>query len=862
AHSREVVALDFRESAPAAATPELLRRGDGPLPFAEAVASGRSVGVPGTVRGWHEALARYGTMDFDRVLAPAIRTAEQGFRLDENFFRLTRDNVGKFARFPGTAALYLRDGEPLPVGTHLRNPDLARAYRLIARDGVDGFYAGELGAAIVRAVNQPPVAPGMTALAGAMRLGDLRDYEVRFRTPLRSMYRGYDIVGMPPPSSGGIAVAEALNILEAFPLETLAPAQCDHLFIEASRLAFADRNAYVGDSEFTDVPVAGLLSKAFARERAATIDPRRTRGVAAAGDPFAHQKDASVPLRPRRAAGGAAEEPAHTTHFAVSDAAGNIVACTFTIESWGGSGIVVPGYGFLLNNELTDFDFSGPSPNVPEARKRPRSSMSPTLVFRDGRPVLTIGSPGGATIITTVLQILMDRLGRGTTLAEAIARPRLSQRNGETTRVERLFTYSQSDDARALEALGHRWDEVDEIGAANGLEFHADGSVTAVSEPCRHGVGSAIVQTGSRAHPASGAFNAPAGFTPVYPQSEFIAGLAFDDRSARIEAPGSDIWPVTWAADGHLYTAWGDGGGFGGSNAAGRVLLGVAAIRGGREDYRGFNIAGGVDALHPAPFGGKSEGILALGDTLYLWRDGDASSLGYFKFIELWRSDDCGATWRSTGVRFSRLAGDFPEEDAGIFAPAFCQFGQAYAGARDEFVYIYAPDSIDVTHWRVRLPGRINLLRVPRERIEDRDAYEFFAGIGTDGVPRWTRDTGARAPVWKDAKHGTHRVAVSYNPGLKRYLLTTIAIDRSGWMSVYEAAEPWGPWAHVQTEHNPERWGRLTIIFTFVNKWLSADGRDFVLVHTRNDHWASIPGRFVLTGERAPAASAFDPHGR
>ncbi|HEU5081060.1 MAG TPA: DUF4185 domain-containing protein [Opitutaceae bacterium] len=347
------------------------------------------------------------------------------------------------------------------------------------------------------------------------------------------------------------------------------------------------------------------------------------------------------------------------------------------------------------------------------------------------------------------------------------------------------------------------------------------------------------------------AANAPAEFQPAYPPSPVIAGLTFNDRQERIEAPGSDIWPITWAADDQLYTAWGDGGGFGGNNVAGRVLLGVATIRGGPDDYRGFNLAGGIDAPNPAPFDGKSEGILALGNTLYLWRDGDASDLSYFKFCELWRSDDRGATWSRTGVRFSHVDvshvdGDFPAGDEGFFAPAFCQFGRGYDGARDEFIYVYAPDTIDPSHWRVRIPGRINLMRVPRKRIEERAAYEFYAGVGDDGAPRWTREIGARKPVWRDDRNGTHRIAVSYNPGLKRYLLTTIAIDRTGWMSVYDAPEPWGPWTHVQTEYNPERWGRLTIIFSFVNKWLSLDGRDFVIVHTRNDHWATIPGRFVL----------------
>jgi hypothetical protein len=338
-------------------------------------------------------------------------------------------------------------------------------------------------------------------------------------------------------------------------------------------------------------------------------------------------------------------------------------------------------------------------------------------------------------------------------------------------------------------------------------------------------------------------------FVPAYPPSPLITGVTFDDASARSEAPGSDIWPITWADDGHLYTAWGDGGGFGGSNEDGRASLGVARIEGGRRDYRGVNLAGGVGAPSPAPFAGKSEGILALGDTLYLWRDGAGGRFSsYFDFFALWRSDDRGASWRKTGVRFSAADGDFPSRAAGLFAPAFCQFGPGYRGARDGYVYVHVPDSIDDSHWHIRSPGRIHLLRVPREQIEVKADYEFHAGSDADGAPRWTRDPRERQPVWEDAQ-GTHRMAVSYNPALKRYLLTTITHNRDGWMSIYDAPEPWGPWTHVHTEFAPERWGTYTILFTFVNKWLGADGRDFVLVHTKNDRWATIEGKFELAGD-------------
>ncbi len=335
-------------------------------------------------------------------------------------------------------------------------------------------------------------------------------------------------------------------------------------------------------------------------------------------------------------------------------------------------------------------------------------------------------------------------------------------------------------------------------------------------------------------------------FRSVYPPSPVIAGVDFDDTTARTAAPGSDIWPMTWAADDHLYTAWGDGGGFGGTNQDGRVSFGVARVEGGRRDYRGVNVAGGRDAPHPSPFAGKSEGILALGDTLYLWRDGDGGTAGRFKSTSLWRSDDHGAAWREVGVRFSVADGDFADPASAFFALACCQFGPGYTGARDAYVYLYAPDVVDPSHWHLRRPGRINLLRVPRAKIESKAAYEFFVGTDAAGAPRWTRAARERQPVWADATQGTHRMAVSFNPGLGRYLLTTLTLNRDGWMSIYDAPEPWGPWTHVHTEFEPARWGTYTILFTFVNKWLSADGRDFVLVHTKDDHWATIEGRFAL----------------
>ena len=493
AKDKRVIALDHREVAPASFHPGVFLGTDGKaMDWKATVPNGLAVGVPGTVRGWHEALTRYGTMGFEAVLAPAIRVAEAGFAVGPNFHRISKVNEAKFARFSTASALYLKDGQALPVGTHFRNPDMAQTYRDLARGGVKAFYEGPIAASIVSAVNHPPVNPGVTVIPGDMTMADLKDYEARLRQPVRSTYRGYEVYGMPTPSSGGIAIAQALNLMETFDLSGKSRAEIEHLYLEASRLAFADRNAYVADEEFVDVPKDGLLSKAYARERAQQIGATAAPGKVEAGDPYPFETDLSVPLRPQPRP--LARESMHTTHLAVSDREGNVVAYTFTIEDWGGSGIVVPGRGFLLNNELTDFDFAGPHPNVPEAFKRPRSSMSPTIVLKDGAPAFTIGSPGGSTIITTALQTIVNHIDLGMSLADALAAPRMSQRNGDTTLVETLLKFPGSAQATALEAKGHKWRETDQIGAANGIRFNTDGTVTAVSEPLRHGGGSAITQ--------------------------------------------------------------------------------------------------------------------------------------------------------------------------------------------------------------------------------------------------------------------------------------------------------------------------------------------------------------------------------
>ncbi len=482
----KVTTIDSREKSPAAMTEQSFRENGVPLPFTAARYSGLSAGVPGTVAGWDRALRKYGTWSLRRALRRGRRVAREGFVIDRTFNEQAQDNAAYFDDIRSTERLYLDpDGTARDVGTVQRNPGMARAYRRISRRGPDGFYSGPLATALTRAAQQPPLTPDADHVwrPGLITADDLRAYTAPGRKPTHVEYRGLDVFGMGPPSSGGSTVGEALNILEAAPgWESLSTTQRYHWFLEASRLAFADRGAFLGDPSFSAVPLAGLLSQGYAAERAALIDPALAQPAAVApGEPD------GGPLR-------------STTHLTVADSDGMVVAYTFTIESTGGNGVVVPGWGFLLNNELTDFDLDKLGhPNSAGPGKRPRSSMAPTIVQRDGAPVLALGSPGGSTIITTVLQILLERFDLGKSLPQAIAAPRAAQRNGPTTQAEPAFIASPEGQALAG-AFGHKFvtptltpPTNGEIGAATGIEFRRRGRLLAAAEPTRRGGGSAQV---------------------------------------------------------------------------------------------------------------------------------------------------------------------------------------------------------------------------------------------------------------------------------------------------------------------------------------------------------------------------------
>ncbi|MEO3786181.1 gamma-glutamyltransferase [Actinocorallia sp. B10E7] len=496
ARTRKVHTIDGRETAPEAMRADsFVDPATGKaIPFDEAVTSGLSVGVPGTLAQWDQALRRHGTRDLDALLKPAIRIAEHGFRVDQEFHDQTKLNAERFADIASTRDLFLPGGAPPAVGTMFRNPDLADTYRGIAERGTGWFYGGGLAKEIVRTVEQPPVVPGAKRKVrpGLMEVSDLTAYKAPSRPPTRIEYRGLEVYGMAPPSSGGSTVGEALNILERFPLSKGDPVQALHYYLEASKLAYADRAAYIGD--VPGVPLKELLSDSYAAERACLVSAGTAlKAPVAAGSPDgSHQgcPAASGAERPL------AYEGPQTTNLVVSDKWGNVVAYTLTIEQFGGSGLTVPGRGFILNNELTDFSLtpSAGDPNTAGPGKRPRSSMAPTIVLKDGEPFLALGSPGGSTIITTVLQILLNRLHLGMGLPAAVASPRATQRNTAATLAEREFIDKYG---TALTAKGQILQPFTgpppSIGAATALEFLRPGLVQAVAEPTRRHGGSAMV---------------------------------------------------------------------------------------------------------------------------------------------------------------------------------------------------------------------------------------------------------------------------------------------------------------------------------------------------------------------------------
>ena len=455
----ETFFLDCREMAPAAATPNMF------VSISNASSNGISVGVPGTLLGVATALNKWGTISLPDALQPAIRFAEDGFRVTRVLASDTGD--AKTTYQSETRAIFRRpDGLRLEKGDLLVHPDLAKTFKLIALNGPDVFYRGEIAQAIFEA--QQKVYPSTyTAGKGKMALTDLDAYEVKFREPIVGNYRGYTVVGAPPPSSGGLTVMQMLKMLERFPLGDVSQGfgfgstKTLHVMIEAMRLAYADRAIWMGDEDFVSVPRKGLLADDYVQLRSSLIQENSRMLTPSAGNPWPYNSALTPPKVMLAAISSPQDETqgGHTTHFSVVDKWNNIVSYTTTIEAGWGTGIMVPGYGFLLNNELTDFNLTptyNPATGNPGANdvapfKRPRSSMSPTILYKDGTPIAAFGSPGGATIINSVLQIILNLIDHGMTIQEAINAPRISvtSATGTLTR-EEGFSYEALQGLRTL----------------------------------------------------------------------------------------------------------------------------------------------------------------------------------------------------------------------------------------------------------------------------------------------------------------------------------------------------------------------------------------------------------------------------
>ena len=405
------VAIDFREIAPAKASRDMYLDNQGNVIDGKSLFTHDASGVPGTVAGMEYALKKWGTMPLSKVLEPAIKLADKGFIVSDVLAQTLKEEKSTLGKWSASKAIFFKNGEPLKSGDLLVQKDLAKSLRLIAKQGAKAFYQGEIATKIAKE---------MQSHGGTMTLEDLKAYKVVERQPIIGDYRGYKVVTMPPPSSGGVHLIEILNMLEHYPIKEdgVNSAKNIHHMAESMKLAYADRSEYLGDPDFVKIPVTGLTSKAYANERVKTIDDNKARlsSTIKPGKPQPYESD-------------------QTTHFSVMDKAGNAAAVTYTLNLNFGSGIVVEGTGILLNNEMDDFSVKpgvpnafglvGGTANAIEAKKRPLSSMTPTIVMKNNKPWLVTGSPGGARIITTVLQSVVNTIDHEMNPAEAIITPRV-----------------------------------------------------------------------------------------------------------------------------------------------------------------------------------------------------------------------------------------------------------------------------------------------------------------------------------------------------------------------------------------------------------------------------------------------------
>ncbi|AXS81628.1 MULTISPECIES: gamma-glutamyltransferase [Marinobacter] len=466
----EPEAIDYREKAPAAATETMFQDKSGNVVRDRSRFTHLAAGVPGTVAGLALALERHGTISLERALAPAIRLAREGFIVPHRFTEGLEQARERLERWPATLATFYRpDGSAWQPGERFHQPELADTLQRIADHGVKGFYAGETARLI---------ADEMARHGGPITLEDLKDYRPEVRTPVHGTYRGYDIFSMSPPSSGGTHIVQILNILEGFPMADFGHNSADaiHHMAEAMKLAYADRSKYLGDTDYVDVPLEGLTSKGYAEELRKTINSEKARPASDIN-----------PGQP------AAWESPETTHFSVVDKWGNAVSNTYTINFSYGSGITVEGAGFLLNNEMDDFSarpgvpnaygLIGGEANKVEPGKRMLSSMSPTIVRKDGKNVLVTGSPGGSRIITTTLQVILNVIDHGMNIQTAVSVPRMHhQWLPDEIRIEQGIS---PDTIRLLEDRGHTVVRGSAMGAIQSIMIDEDGTLYGGADPRR-----------------------------------------------------------------------------------------------------------------------------------------------------------------------------------------------------------------------------------------------------------------------------------------------------------------------------------------------------------------------------------------
>lgn len=463
AKTGETVFIDFRERAPQKSSPEMWTVGtDGKVVGNQKLEGGKAAAVPGEVAGLLYALENYGTMSREQVIRPAANLAKNGFYVTPTLSNDMKSQFDKLEKYPESAKVFLnQEGLPYEVDDLFTNPDMAKTLDIIIKNGKDGFYKGEVAEAIVKTLNK---------YDGLYTMEDLANYKPLVRQPVKGTYRGYEIISSPSPSSGGAIVIEILNILENFDIGSLKVNSPEylHLFSEAYKLAYADRAKYMGDSDYTPVPMKGFVSKKYAKEIAKDIDLKVSHD-SKAHDPWLYESE-------------------DTTHYSIADKEGNMVAITKTVNGLFGNSVVVDGYGFVMNNEMDDFVLGAGHPNSVAPSKTPLSSMSPTIVLKDGKPFMVLGSPGATKIISTVSQVISRVIDHKMGMQDAIDAPRLWDNTSNKINVE---TRISDETLKQLEAMGHKTNKTSEwdrgMGSVQGVLYKADGTLEGGADPRRDG---------------------------------------------------------------------------------------------------------------------------------------------------------------------------------------------------------------------------------------------------------------------------------------------------------------------------------------------------------------------------------------